>query len=102
MRVIVAMQDEFGALGFEDLLQMRAVAQGLAVVGLARQRRMMNEQDAVKALLAQFGEDAGRAPRVDRGPSEPPARRNDCGTAVDVPIRATLRRCRTKGKSAAL
>jgi len=60
MHVIVTVQDKLNTFVFENLLQMRAIAERLAMMGLSRQWRMMDQENAVETLLAEFSQYMGQ------------------------------------------
>ena len=97
MPVIVTMEDEFGTLS-SSTLQVACIVQRAPARCQAGHGRMMDEDDAVKAALAQIVKDGASSGSSWPWPSRPPARNSDCGTAVETPMSATLRRWRTKGK----
>jgi hypothetical protein len=67
--VVVAVEDEVGAFVVQHRLQLGRVHQRLALLGLAGQWRVMDQQDAEQPALAQIAQDA--AQRLDLGHAEP-------------------------------
>ena len=93
--VVVAVDDELGAVPRQHGLQRRRRPQAARAAGLARQRRMVDQHEAEEAGAPEPVEHAGRCARSCAAPTRPEAISGGVGTAELTPISATRPSMRT-------